>query len=968
MPHPGPCPNNRGVAMLARRVAGFYRGDMNLWFLLGMLFCAVEGWADSGGLVRAAYWWRFLPGTNNPSDVIGAWKEPAFDDSNWWLGPSPVGLNGGAFQDASVLPQNVPSVYLRKQFIVQDTNTITWLMLRVDYQDGFVAYLNGQEILRKGLGGLRGDPVPFDAKADIHQWGAAEELDVTAFKGLLVNGNNTLAIECHQAADYRLSIFAELVANFTRGPYVQGTSPNSTRIVWKTLMAADSTVEYSEAGASGTSDPMVVHSDILTNLHLVTLENLRPDTRYNYRVISGADTNRAASDTNNFHTFKESGGVRFAVIGDCGSGSAEQYQMAAVLGSLNVDMVLIVGDVVYPQFTAGRADARCFSVYQPQMANVPFFVLPGNHDRYASPVDLFQAFYPESPAGFPDGLFYSFDAGDAHFVILDTDLGAKINVGPGSAQYQWLENDLQTTSKPWKFIFAHNPWWSSGPHQWDDYNVNGIRDEVEFQEGVGALAIRHGTQVAFFGHEHTYERLGPVQGLHSIITGGGGAYLYAESTISPFSAQYYMEHQCVLASLEGNTLQTQAIGMHGELIDAMSIGRAAPVREPIQAAWQSPDLDLPQVDDGDGNRSNQVFRAIGSGITSVAGQSANLGRLFLNNDDAMLYLGIDRAMIRDDQNIYLFIETPGLEGVASMANVGNGRLDPQGQGADGLDALKNLSFVNFHPGVACILGDEFADAQARDFKRPGARFSTGQGVFYLNQTLDDAPVFQLQQFNRNPQQVPVPGEQNADYIEIVLPLESLGTVKPGDFIKIGAVVAQASLITNSESLMQMIDTGFMGYSLTNTNQNSFVLEGLQVQLAMPADADMDGLHDDWEMRYGLNTKSAIGNDGPEGDPDKDGMTNLQEQLAGTNPMDAESVLRLVCTRLENGAVRLTWPTVAGRKYLLEYSETLIPGFMPLAPAEFPRSAQTSGTMSFLDGPPVDGARLPARYYRVRVMR
>lgn len=944
---------------------------MYLWCLVAVLLCAVEGWADSGALVRAGDWWRFLPGTNQPSETAGAWKEPVFNDSTWPSGPCRIGLNPGYFVNATLLPQNVPSVFLRKQFFVQDTNTITWLVLRMDYQDGFVAYLNGQEIARKGLPGAVGEPVPFDAMPVTHQAGVAEEWDVTAFKGFLVSGSNTLAIECHQASDNRLLVYAELLANLTRGPYVQGTTSNSTRIVWKTPVASDSTVEYSEVGVSGDGGLMAAHSDSLTNMHLVTLENLKPGTSYSYRVVSRVDPNTAksaASASSVFHTFNESGAVTFAVIGDCGGGNVEQYRMAAVMRSLNVDLVLVVGDVVYPQFTAGLVDPRCFSVYQPQMAGAPFFFVAGNHDRYANPVDFFKAFYPENPAGFPEGLFYSFDAGDAHFVILDTDLGAGIKMEPGSPQYQWLETDLQTTTKPWKFIFGHNPWWSSGPHQFDDYNVNQIRDNVEFREGVGALALRYGAQAGFYGHEHAYERLGPIQGFHSITTGGGGAYLYPESTRNPLSAQYFMQHECVVATIEGDTLQTFAINLDGQVIDAMSIGREAPARQPIQAAWSSPALDLPQTADHDGNLSNQVFRAVGPGITSVAGQSANLGRLFVNNDDSMLFVGLDRTMIRDDQNIYLFIQTPGLDGVESMAGVGNGQLDPLGQGVDGLDALKYLSFTNFHPAVACILGDELIDAQARDFKRPAAQFSTGQGVYYLNPTLDDVPVFQLQQFNRNPEREPVPGEQNADHIEIVLPLESLGTLKPGDVIKVGAVVARASLLTNSESLMQEMDAGFIGYSLTNIGQANFVLEGLEVQMASPTDVDMDGLHDDWEMRYGLDALSAIGEDGPDGDPDGDGMTNLQEQLAGTDPMDAASELSLVFTRMEGGTLRLTWPVVSGRKYLLEYADEANSSFAPVPSAPFPRRAQTAGEMSFEDAPLVEGTRLSARYYRVRVMR
>ena len=54
--------------------------------------------------------------------------------------------------------------------------------------------------------------------------------------------------------------------------------------------------------------------------------------------------------------------------------------------------------------------------------------------------------------------------------------------------------------------------------------------------------------------------------------------------------------------------------------------------------------------------------------------------------------------------------------MTNLFPIGNGKLDATGEGADGLDFLGNLSFSNFAPSIGCILGDEYADFQARSFR------------------------------------------------------------------------------------------------------------------------------------------------------------------------------------------------------------------------------------------------------------
>lgn len=141
--------------------------------------------------------WRFFRGWTEASDPIDAWRGLDFPDQAWEQGPSGFGMGDG--DDTTVLSDmqnNYYSVYVRKEFTIDDASSVGNLRLTVDYDDGFVAYLNGEEILRRGLG-EPGSPVYFNTPASSHEAGTPESFDQGSLPALLRTGRNVLAMECH---------------------------------------------------------------------------------------------------------------------------------------------------------------------------------------------------------------------------------------------------------------------------------------------------------------------------------------------------------------------------------------------------------------------------------------------------------------------------------------------------------------------------------------------------------------------------------------------------------------------------------------------------------------------------------------------------------------------------------------------------------------------------------------------------
>ena len=145
--------------------------------------------------------WHYFIGTSEPPSD---WPDLNFDDTAWEQGPGGIGY--GDDDDRTVIP-SCTSVYMRTEFEIVDSAVVARTVLHVDFDDGFVAYLNGHEIARANIGTPEIRPPhdqfadSYDYEAQIPQGGVPPSFLIhrDSLKQYLLNGKNILALQVHNA-------------------------------------------------------------------------------------------------------------------------------------------------------------------------------------------------------------------------------------------------------------------------------------------------------------------------------------------------------------------------------------------------------------------------------------------------------------------------------------------------------------------------------------------------------------------------------------------------------------------------------------------------------------------------------------------------------------------------------------------------------------------------------------------------
>jgi len=142
--------------------------------------------------------WKYLVPTSEPSTN---WRLASYPDDSWNTGKSGFGM--GDDDDATIVTVS-KSIFLRKKFNIDNVANVKQLMFHMDYDDGFVAYLNGVEIARSQMR-LKGKLPGFDSLAsDQHEAVmytnlAPEMFEISNPSAILKTGENILAIQVHNS-------------------------------------------------------------------------------------------------------------------------------------------------------------------------------------------------------------------------------------------------------------------------------------------------------------------------------------------------------------------------------------------------------------------------------------------------------------------------------------------------------------------------------------------------------------------------------------------------------------------------------------------------------------------------------------------------------------------------------------------------------------------------------------------------
>lgn len=222
--------------------------------------------------------------------------------------------------------------------------------------------------------------------------------------------------------------------------------------------------------------------------------------------------------------------VRLVAAGDIAACEVEgDSATASLITSLGEDVtVATLGDNVYPSGT----EATYAECYDPAWGGLLDRTHPalGNHDVEADDGAAYHAYFGHR-AGAPGAAWYSYEVGDWHIVVLDSNCEL-IGCGPGSAQHEWLVADLATTDALCTLAYQHHPRFSSGMH--GDYPPVAPLWEVLHDAGAELMLV---------GHDHMYERfaaqtpegLASPDGIRQFTVGTGGREIRQAVRVAPNS-------------------------------------------------------------------------------------------------------------------------------------------------------------------------------------------------------------------------------------------------------------------------------------------------------------------------------------------------------------------------------------------------------------------------------------------------
>lgn len=319
----------------------------------------------------------------------------------------------------------------------------------------------------------------------------------------------------------------------------------SRTIMWQADAALkDPVAEVKNAGGKITAVPAAVQqlnaNGSTLYVYTAALTGLEPGSTYEYRAgYEGSRTDWHKLSANNNSSFKA------LIFPDSQSADYSGWQkLAQTAYSKNGDAAFFInmGDLVDNGYDFSQWRAWFRSV-EPMLENIPFAPVMGNHETYNMdwqvdmPTPYLTLFnLPPNGTAASQNQYYSFDYGDVHFTVLNTqtDEMAKFNPNLMEEQLAWLKNDLAQTQSKWKIVLMHKDIlryaFTDRPNSFDPQTIQ----FTPWAQQLMPVFEEHNVDAVLTAHLHTYRRRLPLKnfrpddnGITYILTGVAGSVRYA---------------------------------------------------------------------------------------------------------------------------------------------------------------------------------------------------------------------------------------------------------------------------------------------------------------------------------------------------------------------------------------------------------------------------------------------------------
>lgn len=356
----------------------------------------------------------------------------------------------------------------------------------------------------------------------------------------------------------------------TKLPMLQDVRPDAMALIWET----DSNLarHYVDWGRSNISEHTVtlietLQIDAAHFVHRATIPGLEMETRYVYRVRSGA----SATATYSFTTAPQrSSPFVTAWWGDNHAGTTTLAQHVSNLLAHAPNMICVAGDMV----NSGNAISEWHDYWFKPLETLnaaqttPVIYARGNHDGEHA-LSYAYSTLPGNEA------WFAFDYGNSRFIFLDSET----TTGGSPEQYNWLQAELsrpETQQAAFRIVCFHRPPYANL------WNGGGYTGEPFVRNDWVPLFTQKNVDIVISGHMHAYQR-GATNGVVYIVSGGGGGAIDTEVVASwPFVQVEYSQYHFDIMEVNGPTLSWDTYNVSNQLLDMFTLQSRVPV-----VGWQT---------------------------------------------------------------------------------------------------------------------------------------------------------------------------------------------------------------------------------------------------------------------------------------------------------------------------------------------------------------------------------------------